>query len=102
MVAMNTTSSELTDTKNRTEDISIITISTGDVSNTTDKSQKSCSFKLRLFYKRYINFLKHVFQSIIPDLKSFKYWQIVILILFATFNVVFSILVNTFCLLLSI
>ena len=60
------------------------------------KSKENCLSKLYLFLKRYIKQLKLVFQSIIPDLKSFKKWQIIILILYATFNVVFSILVKKF------
>jgi len=59
-------------------------------------NKENTSSKLYLFIKRYLKQLKLVFQSIIPDLKSFKYWQIIILILYATFNVVFSILVNIF------
>jgi hypothetical protein len=56
--------------------------------------KENCLSKLYLFIKRYLKQLKHVFQSIIPDLKSFKYWQILVLILYATFSVVFSILVK--------
>jgi nicotinamide mononucleotide transporter PnuC len=101
-MAMNTTPLELTTNKNTTENLSIITISAEDGSHISGESRKSCLFKLKIFYKRYLNFLKLVFKSIIPDLKSFKCWQVIILILFATFNVVFSILVNSFLLLLSI
>ena len=50
--------------------------------------------KIKSFFKQYLKALKLVFKSIIPDLKSFKYWQIAILIIFATFNVVFSVLVR--------
>jgi len=95
-MAMNTTPLELTTNKNTTENISITTISAEDGSHISGKSKKSCLFKLKIFYKRYLNFLKLVFKSILPDLKSFKCWQVIILILFATFNVVFSILVNPF------
>jgi hypothetical protein len=87
---MNTTN------KNENENLSIITLSAEDGSHISGKSNKSCLFKLKLFYTRYLKFLKLVFKSIIPDLKSFKCWQVIILILFATFNVVFSILVNPF------
>lgn len=52
--------------------------------------------KFYLFIKNYFQQLKLVFQSIISDLKTFKTWQIIILILYATFNVIFSILVNIF------
>ncbi len=55
--------------------------------------QETTSSKLYLFMKRYLKQFKLVFQSIIPDLKSFKYWQMFILILYATFNLIFSVLV---------
>jgi hypothetical protein len=57
-------------------------------------NRKNSSSKFGLFIKYYIQQLKLVFKSIIPDLRSFKYWQIIVLILYATFNVVFSILVK--------
>ena len=56
--------------------------------------RETTSGKLYLFIKRYFKQLRLVFQSIIPDLKSFKYWQIIILILYAIFNVTFSIVVK--------
>ncbi|CAF0850271.1 unnamed protein product [Rotaria sp. Silwood1] len=59
-------------------------------SNIVNKDKRSSI--LYLFIKRYIQQLKLVFQSIIPDLKDLKYWQIIIFTLFAAFNVVFSIL----------
>ncbi|CAF3656435.1 unnamed protein product [Adineta steineri] len=77
---------------NSNDNLSTITLSTNDISHISDRNTKSCLFKLNLFIKRYIKFLKLVFKSILPDLKSFKCWQAIILILFATFNVVFSIL----------
>jgi len=58
-----------------------------------DNNNKSALFKLNLFCKYYIKLLKLVFKSIIPDLKSFKWWQAFILIFFAAFMVVFSVLV---------
>jgi hypothetical protein len=58
--------------------------------------QETTSSKLYLFIKRYLKQFKLIFQSIIPDLKSFQYWQIIILILYATFNLIFSVLVNEF------
>ncbi len=58
-----------------------------------DNNNKSALFKLNLFCKYYIKQLKLVFKSIIPDLKSFKWWQALILIFFAAFMVVFSVLV---------
>jgi hypothetical protein len=56
--------------------------------------KKSSLFKIKLFFKDYIELFKLVFKSIIPDLKSFKWWQALILIFFATFMVVFSVLVS--------
>jgi hypothetical protein len=58
--------------------------------------QETTSSKLYLFIKRYLKQFKLIFQSIIPDLKSFQYWQIIILILYATFNLIFSVLVIEF------
>ncbi|CAF1237515.1 unnamed protein product [Adineta steineri] len=53
--------------------------------------------KLKEFIQRYIKQLKFVFQSVIPDLKSFQKWKIIILILYATFSVIFTIVdVNSF------
>lgn len=57
-----------------------------------EKRRKSPFFKINLFIKNYFKTLKLVFKSIIPDLKSFKWWQALILLLFATFMVVFSVL----------
>lgn len=51
------------------------------------------SSSMYIFIQHYTKQLKLVFQSIIPDLKDFKCWQIILFILFATFNAVFSILV---------
>ena len=58
--------------------------------------QKKTSTKLYVFIKHYIKQVKLVFQSILPDLKSFKTWQLFILIIFTIFNLTFSILVNSF------
>ncbi len=58
-----------------------------------DKNTKSSLYKIILFFKNYIKLIKLVFESIIPDLKSFRWWQALILIFFATFMVVFSVLV---------
>jgi hypothetical protein len=60
------------------------------------KNEKFGLLKINLFVKEYIKLFKLVLKSIIPDLKSFKWWQALILIIFATFMVVFSVLV-TFC-----
>jgi hypothetical protein len=73
---------------------SIINIDSSEDDGIENINRKSCSLKIKLFCKQYLRLLKLVFTSIIPDLKSFKYWQIAILILFATFNVVFSVLVR--------
>ena len=59
------------------------------------ESQETTSSKLYLFIKRYLKQFKLVFQSILPDVKSFKYWQIFILIIYAAFNLTFSIIVNS-------
>ncbi|CAF2881616.1 unnamed protein product [Rotaria sp. Silwood2] len=106
-VTMSSTSLELTDTNNgdinqtQIENISIIKTSTVNLDSSEDDSTDSTIpkpnkefrlLKLKLFFKRYIKLLKLVFQSIIPDLKSFNWWQTLILILFAAFNVVFSVL----------
>jgi hypothetical protein len=58
-----------------------------------NNNNKSALFKLNLFFKYYMKILKLVFKSIIPDLKSFKWWQALILIFFGIFMVVFSVLV---------
>ena len=58
------------------------------------RTRTSRSRKIGLFCERYKKLLILVFKSIGPDLKSFKWWQIVILSLFATFNVIFSVLVG--------
>ncbi|CAF0763666.1 unnamed protein product [Didymodactylos carnosus] len=47
---------------------------------------------LKNFCHEYCSILKLVIKSTIPDIKSFKLWQIILLLLFATFNVIFSIL----------
>jgi len=52
------------------------------------------STKLYVFLKRYLKQCQLVLKSIIPDLKSFKAWQLIVLVLYATFNMTFSILVN--------
>ncbi|CAF1331047.1 unnamed protein product [Adineta steineri] len=53
--------------------------------------------KLKKVIQCYIKQLKFVFQSVIPDLKSFQKWKIIILILYATFSVIFTIVdVNSF------
>jgi len=59
-------------------------------------NKENTSSKLKLFIKNYIKQFILVFKSIISDLKSFKCWQLIILILYATFNVIFSILVTIF------
>lgn len=43
-----------------------------------------------LFWKQ----IQFVFRSIVPDLRTLKSWQIYVLILYAAFSVVFSILVT--------
>jgi hypothetical protein len=60
-----------------------------------DRHRRSWSTKWKSFCKRYIKLLVLILNSIIPDLKSFKCWQVCILILFAAFNVVFSVLVSS-------
>ncbi|CAF4040817.1 unnamed protein product [Adineta steineri] len=53
--------------------------------------------KLKKVIQCYVKQLKFVFQSVIPDLKSFQKWKIIILILYATFSVIFTIVdVNSF------
>ncbi|CAF1264047.1 unnamed protein product [Rotaria sordida] len=96
---MNTTKLELTNPNKKeilTKSIPINSISDDSEDESIESNivnqEKQQSSILYLFIKRYIQQLKLVFQSIISDLKDFKYWQIIIFILFATFNVVFSIL----------
>jgi hypothetical protein len=48
------------------------------------------NLKIDLFYKQ----IQLVIRSILPDLKSLKSWQIIALIFYAIFNVIFSILVE--------
>lgn len=57
-----------------------------------NRLRNSPSMKMKLFIRRYKDLIVLVLKSIGPDLKSFKWWQICILILFATFSVVFSVL----------
>ena len=57
-------------------------------------NKENHSSKFYLLSKQYLQQLKLVFRSIIPDLQSFKYWHIIILVFFAIFNVIFSILVS--------
>ncbi|CAF4029146.1 unnamed protein product [Rotaria magnacalcarata] len=95
---MNTTKLEARDTS-RTE----VLIKQNPTNSTSDFSEDE-SFEsnpaieekqtsiLCLFIQCYAQQLKLVFQSIVPDLKDLKTWQIAILILFGTFNVIFSIL----------
>ncbi|CAF1009536.1 unnamed protein product [Rotaria sordida] len=97
MARMSTTTLELTDVNgniNHTpnENISMIKTSTVNLTSSEDDSTDNTILKTKSFFKRYIEHLKLVFQSIVPDLKSFNWWQALLLILFATFNVVFSIL----------
>jgi len=91
---MSNTTLELTDTSGN--DIFTNKNSTNSLSDDSDDDSIESNFssKLFLFIENYVKQLILVFQSIIPDLRSFEYWQILILILYATFNVVFSILVN--------
>ncbi|CAF0941027.1 unnamed protein product [Rotaria sp. Silwood1] len=108
-VTMSSSSLQLTDTNEDNKhiikipsgDISTIQTSTVNLDSSEDdgtdstipnENKKFRLFKLKLFFKHYIKHLKLVFQSIIPDLKSFNWWQALLLILFAVFNVVFSIL----------
>ena len=99
---MSTATLELTDTSgNDAFTNKKILVSTSDDSEneSIEKfiiNKENHASKLYLFIKLYIKQFKNVFQSILPDLKTFKYWQIIILILYATFNVTFSILVNQF------
>jgi hypothetical protein len=99
---MSNTTLELTDTsgndiltnKNPTNSLSDDSEYESIESNIINK--ENTSSKLRLFIKNYIKQFILVFQSIIPDLKSFKWWQLIILIIYATFNAIFSILVNIY------
>lgn len=59
-----------------------------------NRLRNSPSTKMKLFIRRYKDLIVLVCKSIGPDLKSFKWWQICILILFATFSLVFSVLVK--------
>lgn len=54
--------------------------------------------KLKHFLNQYKKLFILIWQSIIPDLKCFLWWQVVLLLLFAIFNVIFSILVSRFIL----
>lgn len=101
MVTISTTSLELSNANENNSSKSVSTINIYDTEdpNTIDPIQKeSRSEKLKDFIKRYLSNLKVVFKSIIPDIRSFKWWQSILLLLFATFNVVFSVLV---CFLIS-
>jgi hypothetical protein len=62
--------------------------------NNTRTKTRLKQLKFKQFYKQYRALLILVCKSIVPDLRSFHYWQMCILILFATFNVIFSILVG--------
>lgn len=55
---------------------------------------QTTSEKLFGFLRRYFKQVKLVFQSIRTDFQSFQTWQIGILILYATFNVIFTIVVR--------
>ncbi|CAF2756548.1 unnamed protein product [Rotaria sp. Silwood2] len=95
---MNTTKLELTKT-NKNEILTKYIPTNSTLDDSEEESIESNivngenqSSVLYLFIKRYMQQLKLVFQSIIPDIKDFKYWQILIFTLFAAFNVVFSIL----------
>ncbi|CAF5061338.1 unnamed protein product, partial [Rotaria magnacalcarata] len=105
MVTMNATSLELTDKidhnsamkKKLAESASTINIDSGENNSILAKYTKhSRSSKIKHFIENYLNLLKLVFQSIKPDLISFKWWQVLLLVLFATFNVVFTVLVSLF------
>lgn len=59
---------------------------------------RSKKFQITKIFNKVEHFLKQIrnaFKSVIPDLKSLKTWQILILCLFALFNFTFSILVRT-------
>jgi len=58
------------------------------------QKQKTCSIKMKDFVRNYLKICKLVLRSIVPDLRSFKWWQALILLLFAIFMVAFSVLVN--------
>ena len=51
------------------------------------------SSKIYSCLKGYLQQIRLVLRSIVPDLRSFKCWQLMLLLLYATFNVTFSILV---------
>ena len=50
--------------------------------------------KFKRVAQRYKDLIILVLKSIVPDLKTFNWWQAVLLILFASFNVIFSVLVS--------
>lgn len=56
--------------------------------------RRRSSSELKTFVHDYLQQLKFVFQSIGPDLRSLQRWKIAVLVLYATFNFVFSILVR--------
>ncbi|CAF3738630.1 unnamed protein product [Rotaria socialis] len=101
MVTMNATSLELTDKidpnsamkKKLAESASTINIDSSENNSIlAEYTKHSRSYKIKRFIENYLNLLKLVFQSIIPDLISFKWWQVLLLALYATFSVVFSVL----------
>ncbi|CAF1161572.1 unnamed protein product [Adineta steineri] len=100
---MSVTTLELTDTStnelltNKNPPISTSDDSEDEtVGNHTIRRRNRLS-KLKEFIQCYIKQLKFVFQSIIPDLQSFQRWKIIVLILYATFSVTFTIVdVNSF------
>ena len=71
-----------------------IEISVSDESEELPTQTATTQSKIRLFLRRYFQQVNLVFQSILPDFRSFKFWQIIILILYATFNVTFTIVVS--------
>lgn len=66
------------------------------IENSSDEILKpqTTSAKLFSFFQRYFKQVKLVFQSIRTDFRSFQTWQIVILIFYATFNAIFTIVVR--------
>lgn len=94
---MNTTRLELTDSS-RTEFLPKENPTNSSSDCSEDDSfigkGKKTTVILYSFIKCYLNQCKLVIQTIIPDLKGFKGWEILLLILFGAFNVTFSILVK--------
>ena len=60
------------------------------VSNSENEQEDEQIQTVQLFFKQ----IQLVFRSIVPDIRALKRWQISILVVYAAFSVVFSILVT--------